>query len=49
VPWARKMGNESQLGGGESVAPGEGVVVSCTPLRFPSFSGHAGKSVEALG
>jgi hypothetical protein len=34
---------------GESVASGEGTVVSHTPLRFPSFYGHVGKSVEALG
>jgi hypothetical protein len=49
VPWARKMGNESQLGGGKSVMPGEGAIVPHTSLRLSPFSGHAGKNVEAWG
>jgi hypothetical protein len=49
VSRACKMGNKSQLGGGESIATGEGVVITSTPLGFPSFPGHAGKSMEVKG
>jgi hypothetical protein len=43
------MANESPLGGGESIATGEGVVIMCDPLGFPSFLGHVGKSMEVKG
>jgi hypothetical protein len=49
VSRACEMGNKSQLGGGESIAMGEGVVITSTPLGFPSFPGHAGKSMEVMG
>jgi len=49
VPRACEMGNKSELGGGESIAMGEGDVITSTHLGFPSFLGHAGKSMEVKG
>jgi hypothetical protein len=50
MPGARDTSNnESQLGGGKSAMPGEGVVVQRTSPRLPPFSGHGGKNAEAEG
>jgi hypothetical protein len=49
VSRARKMSNERLLVRGESIAMGEGVVITSTPLGFSSLPRHDGESMEVEG